>query len=424
LSPKDTRRKIVLFVSEGMFGTDVQDVAAMTDPTKSQAERLRIQKQILNAQPRDSTGRRMIELAQRTNTAIYTIDPRGFAKPGQEGFIGLAFAENDVARKNQALAISLATFTGGLAVVNTDDFASGVDRIVDEIDNYYVLGFAPPDPKATKPHEIEVRVTREGLEPRYRREYILNTPPSKADKAAKKDELLGLALSPLSTGDLPLKLWGTVLPPLDASSTAGRLALWLQSDTDPIAEYSIYVMDMKRGKEIKPPTGRALSGIPPSTLPLETAALPSGQYQLRVAARGRDGAKGGSVYLTLEVPDFGATPLAIAGVVLGSGDSSRRDVGPLPFAPTLERQFDASDTIHVAFDVWRRPAAQAQIAVELVSDAGAVVRRMADTMPATSNGHVDAPLSFRGLVPGNYILRITAVMNERRAEQTVGVSVR
>jgi hypothetical protein len=38
-----------------------------------------------------------------------------------------------------------ATLTGGFAVTNTNDFAGGINHIVSDLDNYYLLGFYPAD---------------------------------------------------------------------------------------------------------------------------------------------------------------------------------------------------------------------------------------------------------------------------------------
>jgi VWFA-related protein len=430
LSPTDGRRKILLFVSEASGGVDPRDAAAMTDPAKSQADRLRAQKQWIESLPRVDGRRTLIELAHQANAAIYAIDPRGLAKPGQEGFAGgsgvtagMPFQNNDVARKGQATLSVIAALTGGYAVVNTDDFAAGVDRIVEELDNYYVLGFVPPDAKATKPHEIEVRVKRPDAEPRYRREYVLNTGPTKTDKAAAKDALLGLAHSPVPNGDLPLRLWAAILPPR-GSATEANVALWLESAEASVTEYAVYVIDMKKAKEVGKPTGRTLNGVVPDILPLDAPALLPGRYQLRVSARSADAKRGGSVYLTLEIPDFAKAPLVLTGVVLGDGDTTRRDLGSLPFPPVFDRTFDSSTTIRVAFDVWRSAPADVQIRIELLNATGTAVRTMSDTMSASSRGHVEAPLTFRGLTPGVYTLRLSATSGVNRTEETIAVAIK
>jgi VWFA-related protein len=431
LSPNDGRRKTLLFVSENSVGSvDPRDAAAMIDPAKTPAERLAAQRDIFDSLP--EVVRHVIEVARRANASIYAIDPRGLAQPGQEGFSrgsgglsdGMAFATNDVARKEQAKLVAMAAETGGYAVVNTDDFAAGVARIVDELDNYYVLGFRAPDPKATKPHEIEVRVSRAGAEARYRHEYVLNTGPTKADQAGKKDALLGLAHSPVPTGDLPLKLWATVSSP-ERGAKEARVGMWLDNGDAGISEYAIYVVDLKKAKQTEKPISRTLAGNAPSLLPLESVMLLPGRYQLRVSARSQDASVGGSVYLTIDVPDFAKTPLAITGLLLGEGDTRRRDLGALPFAPTLDRAFGATARLRVAFDVGRQPQmGDARAVVEILSAAGAIVQKVDDRTLPPGSGHVEAPFALAGLAPGTYILRFTATSGASSAREEIGFQIR
>ena len=285
--------------------------------------------------------REAIEAARRANAAVYAIDPSGEPIRGREGYggsgatAGLPFAVNDRARIASGGLRVIAAETGGYAVTRTDDIAAGVARIADELSNYYVLGFQAPDPGSTKPREIEVRLNRPDLEVRHRRSYVTKAQERPEDKAAKKDPLLGLAHSPIPTRDLPLKLWARVSPP-EAAATAARIGLWLESPEAIVDEYSIYVIDQKKKKQTENPISRTLSGAVPSLLPLEPFTLAPGSYQLRVSARNTQTGRGGSVYITLDVPDFRALPLAIANVTIGTAESRRRDLGSLPFAPTLE----------------------------------------------------------------------------------------
>ena len=99
-----------------------------------------------------------------------------------------------------------------------------------------------------------------------------------------------------------------------------------------------------------------------------TLELAPGKYQLRASATSTRLGKGGSVYLTIEVPDFAKEPLTIAGVTLGYVDGERVPVADLPkqaprrearapFAPSLDRVFTPADTLRLYFEVARRNAA-------------------------------------------------------------------
>jgi VWFA-related protein len=446
LTPNDGRRKVMLLVSQTgikgeepgsgtayrsvptVTGVDSRDAAAIANPKLTPAQRIAAEKAIMSSLPLQL--REAIEKARSANAAIYAIDPAGTSIRGLEGYggsgatRGLPFAVNDRARIASGGLRVIAAETGGYAVTQTDDLAAGVARIADELSNYYVLGFQAPDPGSTKLREIEVRLNRPDLEVRHRRSYVTKAQERPEDKAARKDPLLGLALSPIPTRDLPLKLWTRVSPP-EAADTTARIGLWLDSPEAIVDEYSIYVIDQKKKKEAEKPISRTLSGAVPLLLPLESFALAPGSYQLRVSARNTQSGRGGSVYITLEVPDFRTMPLAIANVTLGVGKTRRRDLGGLPFAPTLDRSFDTSTTVRLAFDVWRQQSsADARVIVEIVGLDGTVARRVHDA-PAPPSGRVEVPVSLTGLKPGPYSLVMFAIAggDAARAQQKVAIAV-
>jgi VWFA-related protein len=122
--------------------------------------------------------------ANRANTTIYTIDPRGLtAGPDIDEEVDPQEWANHV-RKMQDTMRTLAEDTGGLAVVNMNDF----DRALKEIDaassDYYVLGYYSSNPDPThRRRRIEVRTARSALDVRTRTEYVLGPPvPAQAPK--------------------------------------------------------------------------------------------------------------------------------------------------------------------------------------------------------------------------------------------------
>jgi hypothetical protein len=73
----------------------------------------------------------------------------------------------------------LADLTGGIAVVNQNDFSRALRRIDNETSDYYVLGYVSsnPDP-LQKRRRIEVRVNRPNMHLMYRTEYTLPRRPA------------------------------------------------------------------------------------------------------------------------------------------------------------------------------------------------------------------------------------------------------
>ncbi len=117
--------------------------------------------------------------ANRANTTIYTIDPRGLVGgPDLDEKIDMVEWQNYVKTSQDSLRV-LADLTGGIAVVNQNDFGKALKRIDNETSDYYVLGYVSSNPDPTqKRRRIEVKVKRPGANVWSRTEYTLKRPPS------------------------------------------------------------------------------------------------------------------------------------------------------------------------------------------------------------------------------------------------------
>ena len=125
--------------------------------------------------------------ANRANVTIYSLDPRGLVGPMSdldENVDPQQWAE--FVRKSQDSLRVLAEETGGLAVVNQNDFGKAIRRIDAETSDYYVLGFYSknPDP-LRKNRRLEVKVRRPDAQVWFRKEYSLKPPPAPASPAKK-----------------------------------------------------------------------------------------------------------------------------------------------------------------------------------------------------------------------------------------------
>jgi VWFA-related protein len=77
----------------------------------------------------------------------------------------------DVTTQQDVLYI-LAQGTGGFVIVNTNDLLGGLDRIANEQNEYYVLGYSPSDDDEEGAcHELKVKVDRGGVNVRSRTGY-------------------------------------------------------------------------------------------------------------------------------------------------------------------------------------------------------------------------------------------------------------
>ncbi len=142
--------------------------------------------------------RSVYELANRYNTAIYAVDPRGLAP--FEFDLSTAGQANVSLTKDRAMLEStidtlriLADETDGRAIVNSNDLDRGLRQIVRDSSAYYLLGYtstlSQPDGKF---HKINVRVKRPGLQLRARPGYLAMT-AVEAERATTNDQEDGSA---------------------------------------------------------------------------------------------------------------------------------------------------------------------------------------------------------------------------------------
>jgi VWFA-related protein len=113
-------------------------------------------------------------IANRANTTIFTVDPRGLV-----GAIDLdqnvdPREWSEYVRKSQDTERILAEDTGGIALVNSNDYDKGIKRIDNESSDYYVLGYYSSNPDRSRlRRKIDVKVVRKGLSVIDRGEYLI-----------------------------------------------------------------------------------------------------------------------------------------------------------------------------------------------------------------------------------------------------------
>jgi len=199
------RRKALVYVSDGYDFNPFQDSRlGLMDPNSpfAQNEFARSQNQ-MNAQNSNGSStpdpfssqqkqneefadadlaRELGELtrtANRANVTMYTVDPRGLVGMGDIDDQVDPQQWNEYVRKSQDSLRVIAEETGGIAVVNQNDFSRALKRIDAETSDYYVLGYYSKNPDPTKRRrQITVKVNRPSASVWARKEYVLKPPPA------------------------------------------------------------------------------------------------------------------------------------------------------------------------------------------------------------------------------------------------------
>lgn len=115
----------------------------------------------------------LIRSANRNNVALYPFDPAGLT--------GVANVESDMAR-------SLAVETGGLAMINRNDYGNMLAQVSRDASAYYLLGYVPTHAADGKFHKIAVHVKRRGVSVRARSGYLAPTAAEAAERSALQVE--------------------------------------------------------------------------------------------------------------------------------------------------------------------------------------------------------------------------------------------
>jgi len=116
----------------------------------------------------------LTKAANRANATLYTIDPRGLiAGPDIDQDVKMSDWSAYVRETQDSLRV-LAENTGGIAMVNQNDFDKGLKRIDNETSDYYVLGYysSNPDP-LRRTRKLDVRTSRAGVTIKARETYSL-----------------------------------------------------------------------------------------------------------------------------------------------------------------------------------------------------------------------------------------------------------
>jgi len=290
--------------------------------------------------------RTMIDRATRAGVVINTLDVRGmqatrgvsrFTDPGNEatsslgggGTAGQGRAPNmgmfdnlsmDTLTGRQGLE-TLSQATGGVSVFNTNNFKSGLDRILAR-SSYYMLAYTPTEPFDNKFHKLEIKVTRPGAHVYARQGYVATADKPRGATETREAAIVRAAMSPLAKRevDLAARLEYRFLPDARAQAdinvliNANQLTFKQDAQNNYEANFDVvgFVMnslgktqggfsqtvnaklseaDYKRALT----TGISYTGH---------ADLPAGTYQLRAVVRDSESGKLGSVSQYLEIPDL------------------------------------------------------------------------------------------------------------------------
>ena len=366
--------------------------------------------------------------ANRSNTALYTVDPRGLATGEFDIDENVNMRRsNESLRQTQDTLRVLADQTDGRAIVNRNDLARALKQIVVDSSAYYLLGYnSTQAPQDGKFHEIKVRVKRPGAQVRARKGYwamtATETARVTAPPKAGPPPAVSKALSAISepTRGRFVRTWighsrgengktkvTLVMDPLPPTPGMRRDEVTSVSVIAASAEGEVYFRGQVPDKNAAATNGAATALSKGSSLSFE---VPPGRVQLRMSIQG------GEVALDSDdrevvVPDLTTTDVAFATpkVFIARNALEFRTITKNPdAAPTADRDFRRTDRLVIRAEAYGPGTAPLKVAAKLLNKQGQPMADVPVPAPAapTDPYVVDLPLS--SLAPGEYLLELSA----------------
>ena len=456
-------RKSVIWVSEGFTSTlpaQLNDpVAAMPglgNPARGRAtpDVANDRQEFYNTVDLNSEMRDVFEIANRQNTSIYPVDPRGLGV--------FEYDINETVGQNtdrRALNASLDTLrviadnTDGRAILNRNDLAVGMQQIIRDASAYYLLGYtstqAPTDGKF---HKIEVKVARRGVDVRARKGYWAFTAADAAKALAppkpEAPPAVTAALNKIAepARGRPARFWiGTGKG--DNGLTRVTFA-WEpvppapgdRRESEPPARVSL-IASASDGQPVfrgrVPEEGAAASAPPPPSDPPATPTdaptptgsavsfeAPPGQVQLRISVEGRRGQVIDSLTRELTLPDFTRVEVSFGTARVFRGRTVRElsNIKANPASiPTTEREFSRTERLLIRADAYTPGGVAPTVTARLLNRGG---QKMSDLpVQVGAGGAVELELPLSSLPAGDYLIEMNATSNSGTAQELVAFKV-
>jgi VWFA-related protein len=380
-----------------------------------------------------------MRVATRNNVAIYPIHPLGLTDRSD-------FKMNYMAR-------GVAEDTGGIAVVNTNNFSPAFAAIARDNSTYYLLGYYPSTEwRDGKFHTLTVRVNRPDVTVRARRGYYApepdrpDRPPPPVPDGLSPEAIRALR-SPLPTNGLTMTVFAA---PFKGTGGQGSVLLGaqlhgpdLKLDADDRIELTHLTIDTRRTVTAGPRSTFTLN-LRDTTREAVSAAgfryverleLPPGRHEVRLMAHQLGGATG-SVVTHVDVPNYSRDPLHLSGIVLGSARAAaprllREDhvlADLLPGGPTALRRFSPDDTLTAFAEVYteaRTKPEDVRLTTTVTRARGGRVRSEAGTRIRSEAGVAGytAVIPLAEFAPGDYVLTLEARAGRRTATRQLPFAV-
>ena len=392
---------------------------------------------------------RLSDSALRAGVTVNAMDPRGLtAAPGVVSFTETPGRSNyeaeimgtrtgfgrggiaDQATLSPLLAgaserlglNTIAKLTGGVSVSNTDDFASGLEKVLARSRGYYLLAYAPSEKFDRKFHKLEVKVKRSDARVFHHQGYAAREDRVRTERT-KEEQIVAAARSPLAKRDVEISptIALKLLPEANKAACEVHILIdpkklnFTQADGQYKTSLDVvgFVLD-ELGKQrggfsetlnlsLSPENyQRAQSGI------IYTAAidLPPGYFQLRAVVREQSSGALGTFSKYLEIPNLKGESMALSSLFLFAVDGNQ----PTPL--TAIRRVSRNQDLRYAVLIYnpKLKDGQAKLTSQLIISQGdkVLLRQPEEPVEPVANNQ-NAKIGQFGvskMQPGRYVLTV------------------
>jgi VWFA-related protein len=394
----------------------------------------------------------LTDKAVRAGVVINTLDPRGLkASPGVAGFSQTpgrsALSDPDpsfgrgggtdamfgapLAGAEEHLGLSvLSNATGGVSVVNTNNFKEGLDRVLARGSGYYMLAYTPSEKFDRKFHRLQIKVKRDGVKVYAHQGYFARA-DAKSVTRTKEETILTAAQSPLAKRDVEVSANITLKPPVVAAKKTTTLDINMLIDPKKLtfkqSDDGKYHTSFDVVGFVYDQVGKLRGGfsetVTSNLTPEEyqralgtgltysaSTELPPGYFQFRGVVREAETGNMGTLSKYLEIPDLTNGRLAMSSLFLFAADPAQASAAPTPLLAL--RQISRKQDLRYAALVYNAkltgggPQLRSQV---IISRGGKVVYQEPEQPVATATASPVTKVGQIGLskVPqGRYVLTL------------------
>ena len=364
--------------------------------------------------------REVYAAANRANTSIYTLDPRGltpFEFDINEG-VG-SNADRVAAQATRDTLYTLAGETDGRAIVNRNDLDAGLRQVVRDSSAYYLLGYnSTQSPTDGKFHEIKVRIRRPGVQVRARKGYWAYSVEDAARATASANAAasatpavppdIDRALSSLAAPrSRPVRTWfGT------ARAQDGRTHVTFSWEPASAGPGSIGGVNPARiSLTVLGPGGQPFFR---GTVAEKQAAqfdVPPGPLQIRYNIESAEGRLIDSDTRDFSAPDYSrpevhlSTPIVLRGRTVRDLQALRADPAVVPSA---SREFTRAERLIVRVGAYAPGDQLPKVTARLLNRVGKGMSDLPVKAPTEAGGVFETELPLSALAAGEYLIEFVA----------------